>query len=121
MGTDGRLYAAYGCHGVAVFHPEDPGTVASLQGVWDGTSSGLTAVHARLDMNNRVFVTFLNDRIAAFNASNLSAGPLSAGWADTEFQPNALWPAPSSLSGKPAFWVADGKGGLHRLQYLTTP
>ena len=121
MGSDGRMYAAYGCHGIAAFSPESPGTAATLEDVWDGSTSGLTALHARLGMNNRVFVTFLNDRIAAFNASDLAAGPLAAGWADTEYQPNALWPAPSSLSGKPAFWVADGKGGLHRLQYLTTP
>jgi hypothetical protein len=120
-GSDGRLYAAFGCTGIAVFSPQVPGTEAVLDSYWDGTSSGRIALQARLDAGNRVFVTFLNDRLAAFDSANLSPGPLASGWVDTEYQPNAIWPAPSSLSGKPAFWLADGMGGILRVQYLIAP
>ena len=114
------MYGAFACHGVAAWTVAAPGDMPtqSPSDIWTGQSPGLSSWHAVYGPGDNLFVTFLNEGLKVFDASNLAAGPFMS--VETQFHPVSLLEAPAS-NGQIAFYVADGVGGLYRLVFSGVP
>src|SRR5262249_53616337 len=92
-----RLYGAFACHGIAAYTVAAPGSLPAMGSLDSWPSAGQSAVKVLHGAGDRAYVTFLNDTVAVFDATDLNAGPILS--VPTDFIPNALVPAPSGTSG----------------------
>jgi len=131
IGTDNKLAVTLACGGVAVYDVTDK-LAPDLDGNWPAAADcndGLSALHVAEGPDNHMYVTFINmdvGGIGVFDVDDVESGPIVGthttpeGMYTTPFNAQALIPAPSSLpNGEPAFYVADGRGGLHYIQFPT--
>jgi hypothetical protein len=110
---DGRLYVALACHGVAVYTYNGLGVVPTLDAVWPGDGrSAMQARHIVEGSSDRVYVTFMDGGVGVFSTSLVEQGEIRM-----PGQPNALIQV-SSVSGAPAFILADGPGGAQRVELV---
>jgi hypothetical protein len=117
--ADGRLYGAFACYGVAVFDTAAPGSMITWNAGTDVFASDEHVwLHAR-EIDGTLFVCTLDGPLTVFDKDHVADGPY---WTmDTQYQPNAVIPAPSSVSGAPAVYLVDGAGGLIRVQFSGDP
>jgi hypothetical protein len=123
-----RIYAAFACNGIAAFDVGDY-DVVTLREAWSGEADGLSALQVRGATGDRMFATFINwdtGGIGEFDYNNINGGPIDPDSTNmlhrATWTANALWPAPSSWDpNDPAFFVADGAGGLLLMQFEAAP
>ncbi|HZL98779.1 MAG TPA: hypothetical protein VFD43_00880, partial [Planctomycetota bacterium] len=119
-----QIYAALGCHGIAMYTAAEPGELPTRTASWPPNgpgSDGRFALSARVitapSATTRVYVSFLNSGVGVFDYQTLA----EIGEVDTPAQPNNIVLANSGASGLAAMFVGDGRGGFHRLELLTDP
>ena len=125
LGTANRLGVALGCHGVAVYDVSEPfnsGIVSAWSNGDDCDAGSLTALHIAANPGNTdtAYVTFINQDIGGVGALNLITHQMSP-LTPTPFNANTIVPAEPSVVGQPAFFVADGRGGVHYVQFQNQP
>lgn len=120
-----RVYGAFGCNGLAAWEIASLLSVPSApSGTWTASATGAAGslLQPVPGPTPWIYVTDLGGRVWVLDGSDVSAGPVGSYL--SRGQPNALWPADSTVGGSPpppAFFLADGRGGLHRLQFTTVP
>ena len=113
----GSLVAGFGCRGVAEF-TASVGQVPDQQSTYALSGKVVLGVVNGPSGDGNVYAAFINGPIVALDPST---DPMTSVLTIvTPYQPQALTLAPSDTSG-PAFYVADGSGGLHRIQLSATP
>jgi hypothetical protein len=124
----GKLYAAFGCHGIAVLTPGGWGEKPTIDATWTYPSTNPITDPKRVALQVRrivggtsgailVMATFLNGGIGVFNPSNLAY----LGEVTTPWQPNAMVTVTGAQpTTVPTIYLADGSGGVHRIE-VTPP
>jgi len=119
-----HIYVALGCHGIAQYTAADPGELPVLTASWppagpgtDGRFALDAQVITSVSSTTRLYVSFLNGGIGVFDYQTLD----EIGEIDTPSQPNNMVVAHSGTSGLAALFVADGSGGVQRVELLTDP
>ncbi|HVQ27051.1 MAG TPA: hypothetical protein VMV01_17820, partial [Planctomycetota bacterium] len=83
----------------------------------DGRFALDAQVITSVSSTTRLYVSFLNGGIGVFDYQTLD----EIGEIDTPSQPNNMVVAHSGTSGLAALFVADGSGGVQRVELLTDP
>ena len=123
----GKLGVALGCQGVAIYDVSNP-LHPTLDGTWsEGVTcgdEGFTALQIAPAPGDHAYVAFLDMDVGGVGLLDYGSAPvvsLESLW-HSPFNANAMVTAPSSLPGnEPALFVADGRGGLHYVQFDQSP
>ncbi len=124
-----RLYASYASHGFAMYNVSSPSMPVEMGRFQLGTEQNpwlaentLTSLQVWPGPGNYVYVSLLNWGVGILDATNgttFAQGFKLGSPFEMTFIPNAFYDAPED-AGKPArsaVYIADGSGGIHRVQF----
>jgi hypothetical protein len=116
--SSGHLVACLGCNGVASYQTSSTDVPPNLLGAWSSPIRSFFHPAFPLGSANFVYVTELSGAVLVFNTASMSGGPVQT--VLTRRTATALLAQPTGLPG-PRFLLTDGRGGVHELQFLTSP
>lgn len=119
-----KLYASYGADGVAMYNVSDPLT-PQLEGAHSWlwlAENPMTSLHLWPGPGNHVYVALMNWGVGIIDAT--SAQSFAQGFAFGPYETAAICdaffdaPPDPGFPDRSAVYVADGIGGVHRIQFL---